>query len=62
METIIFIICLIVYKLGKDWLHNVMVDNYPQNKIDHAKFMNDVGHCSSKQLETNMIQGKYDKR
>ena len=61
------VICLIV--IGIIWAvhnadHNSRVDNYPISKVDTSKMISDKvrNNLSDKQVQRNMINGKYDKR
>ena len=64
METIIGLIIIgIIWAVSSASLNN-KVDNYPVSKIDTNKMMRDkvMNNLSDKQVQRNMVNGKYDKR
>ena len=64
METIVVLIIIGVIWAVSTASHNSKVDNYPISRIDTGKMMSDkvLNNLSDKQVQRNMINGKYDKR
>lgn len=48
----------------KPMILNGKVDNYPIDKVDTSKMISDkvMNKLSDKQVQRNMVNGKYDKR
>ena len=64
METIIGLIIFgIIWAVSSASLNN-KVDNYPVSKVDTGKMVADKvrNNLSDKQVQRNMVAGKYDKR
>ena len=64
METIIGLIIIgIIWAVSSASLNN-KVDNYPISKVDTSKMISDKvrNNLSDKQVQRNMVNGKYDKR
>lgn len=64
METIIGLIILgVIWAISNASLNN-KVDNYPISKVDTSKMLSDKvrNNLSDKQVQRNMVNGKYDKR
>ena len=64
METIIGLIIIgIIWAVSSASLNN-KVDNYPISKVDTSKMVSDkvMNNLSDKQVQRNMVNGKYDKR
>lgn len=64
METIIGLIVIGVIWAVCSASFNNKVDNYPISKVDTSKMVADKvrNNLSDKQVQRNMINGKYDKR
>ncbi len=64
MELIIGIIIIgIIFGVSSANL-NSKVDNYPISRVDTSKMVSDkvMNNLSDKQVQRNMVNGKYDKR
>ncbi len=64
MELIIGIIIIaVIWGVSSASLNN-KVDNYPISKVDTSKMVSDkiMNNLSDKQVQRNMVNGKYDKR
>ncbi len=64
METIIALIVIgIIWAVSNASL-NSKVDNYPISKVDTSKMVSDKvrNNLSDKQVQRNMVNGKYDKK
>ncbi len=64
METIIGLIIIgIIWAVSSASL-NSKVDNYPISRVDTSKMVADKvrNNLSDKQVQRNMVNGKYDKR
>ena len=63
MEAIGLIILIIVIA-ACNASFNSKVDNYPISRVDSTKMIKDkvMNNLSDKQVQRNMINGKYDKR
>ena len=63
MEAIVLILFFAIW-----WISNIVleqkVDNYPVGKVDTTKMLTDkyTNNLSDKQVQRNMVNGKYDKR
>lgn len=64
MGTIIGIIIIAVIWIAANASLNNKVDNYPISKVDTSKMISDkvMNNLSDKQVQRNMVNGKYDKR
>lgn len=64
MELIIGIIIIAVIWGVSSVSLNSKVDNYPISKVDNSKMIADkvMNNLSDKQVQRNMVNGKYDKR
>lgn len=63
MEAIVLILFFAIW-----WISNIVlenkVDNYPTDRVDVSKMIADryTNNLSDKQVQRNMVNGKYDKR
>ena len=64
MGTIILLIVIAIIWATSNAELNKKVDNYPISKIDTGKMISDkvMNNLSDKQVQRNMVAGKYDKR
>lgn len=64
METIVGIIIIIMVVAISNVSLNNKVNNYPIDKVDNSKMIADkvMNNLSDKQVQRNMVNGKYDKR
>ena len=64
METLIGIIVIIAIFAISNASLNSKVDNYPISRVDTSKMVSDkvMNNLSDKQVQRNMVNGKYDKR
>lgn len=64
MGTIIGIIVIIAIFAISNASLNSKVDNYPISRVDNSKMIADkvMNNLSDKQVQRNMVNGKYDKR
>ena len=64
MGTILAVIFFVVYIKYMDHLTDKRVDNYDLSKVDTHKMCRDgyMNHLSGRQVQKNMIAGKYDKK
>lgn len=62
MELIAIIIFLVIYFIAKADFDK-RVDHYPIDRVDSTKMCADkvMNNLSAKQVQRNMINGKYDK-
>ena len=63
METIIALVIMAVIWGVSSASLNSKVDNYPISKVDTCKMVSDKirNNLSDKQVQRNMVNGKYDK-
>lgn len=64
MGTIVFLIIIGIIWAVCNANRNSRVDNYPISRVDTSKMVSDkvMNNLSDKQVQRNMINGKYDKR
>lgn len=64
MGTLIGIIVIIAIFAISNASLNSKVDNYPISRVDNSKMIADkvMNNLSDKQVQRNMVNGKYDKR
>ena len=64
MGTVVFLIIIGIIWVVSNANHNSRVDNYPIDRVDNSKMIADkvMNNLSDKQVQRNMINGKYDKR
>ena len=57
------IIIIAIFAISNASLNN-KVDNYPISKVDNSKMIADkvMNNLSDKQVQRNMVNGKYDKK
>ena len=63
VETIIGLIIVGVIWVVSSISLNIKVDNYPHSRVDTSKMLLDktMNNLSNKQVQRNMVNGKYDK-
>lgn len=63
IATIILIIVMIIYGQLYDKIFDYRVDMYDITKVDSLKMTTDLinNNLSSRQVQRNLIEGKYDK-
>ena len=63
MELAIIIIAVVIYFIYKAGIDS-RVDNYPIDRVDSSKMISDKvrNNLSDRQVQINMINGKYDKK
>ena len=64
MGAVAFLIIIGIIWVVYNANHNRRVNNYPTSRVDTGKMISDkvMNNLSEKQVQRNMINGKYDKR
>ena len=64
MAAVLLVVFVIVYIKYMDYKTDQKVDNYDLSKVDHHKMCKDqyMNNLSGRQVQKNMIAGKYDKK